>query len=285
MSNNHNNLPMQQGSQSLSFADPRVIDTIRATVAKDASPQELEMFLHLCNQYQLDPFRKEIWFIKYKSNKGGSATPTIITSRDGYLKIAQQHPDYQGLMSQEVRENDYFEMQPDSGTVIHRFAQPISNRGQIVGAWATTYRKGFKPLSIFVNYSEYAGNSDIWRKYPSSMIIKVAEVFVLKRQFSITGLVTREELDSEIPGAAAPSFSQPIPDKQDPPVQVVPTNGELLAVQQQLGWTAEQLGSYIAMVQQKNGQQPKRWKDLDPSWKIDIYEMLQKRLQKMRGGE
>lgn len=289
MSNSNNNLPMQQGQQMLNFADPRVIDTIRATVAKDANNQELEMFLHLCNQYQLDPFRKEIWFIKY-----GGKDPTIMTSRDGYLKIAQGHPEYNGLVSQEVRENDFFEMQPDKGTVLHRFAQPISNRGRIVGAWATAFRTGFMPLSIFVNFDEYKGPEkdrygklSIWGKYPSAMIIKVAESFVLKRQFGITGLVTREELDGQMEreqmGAAAPSFSQ---QKQDEPtVTIIPTNKEITDLMQSLGWTPDQMSQYIGAVLQKNGQPPRSWKDLSPEWKVQIFELMQARLQKMRGGE
>lgn len=286
-----NNLQVSQGAAALQFNDPGVVNTIRSTVAKGASDHELQMFLHLCNQYQLDPFRKEIWFIKY----GGE--PTIMTSRDGYLKIAQQSPDFEGIMSQEVRDNDFFEMDPASGTVTHRFAQPMSKRGKIVGAWATAHRKGVKPVSIFVNYDEYKGpdtdrkgKPTIWKKYPSAMIIKVAEAFVLKRQFGITGLVTREELDGQAErenvtqGQYEPQNKQenaPPPKTEPADTDLVPTNKDIDHMRQCLGWEPDKMAAYINAVLEKNGQQPSKWPELSPTWKINIYNMLQKRLDKM----
>jgi len=51
--------------------------------------------------------------------------------------------------------------------------------------------------SALVNFQEYykpAGN--IWKTYPSAMILKVAESIALKKAFSINGLVTQEEMDA-----------------------------------------------------------------------------------------
>ena len=39
---------------------------VKRTVAKDATNDELKMFLHLSGKYNLDPFAKEIWFLKAK---------------------------------------------------------------------------------------------------------------------------------------------------------------------------------------------------------------------------
>ena len=43
---------------------PAQIELVKRTVAKGATDDELQMFLHLANKYNLDPFAKEIWFIK-----------------------------------------------------------------------------------------------------------------------------------------------------------------------------------------------------------------------------
>src|SRR5699024_9450976 len=43
----------------------------------------------------------------------------------------------------------------------------------------------------------YNQGNKVWNKYPSAMIQKVAETFVLKRAFGINGLVTKEELQTE----------------------------------------------------------------------------------------
>ena len=64
------------------------IEIIRRTVAVDASPAELNMFLHLAAKYDLDPLAREIWFIKTGRRN------VIMTSRDGYLKIAHTSPQF-----------------------------------------------------------------------------------------------------------------------------------------------------------------------------------------------
>lgn len=292
-----NDLQNTNGGHPLLQFDPSKIDVIRSTVAKGATDNELEMFLHLCKTYQLDPFRKEIWFIKYGEKKGNNE-PTIMTSRDGYLKIAQQHPDYLGIMSQEVRENDYFELDASKGLVSHRFAQPISSRGQIVGAWATAKRKGVDPVSIFVNFHEYRGNSKIWAHYPSAMIIKVAESFALKRQFGITGLVTREEMDAQDQDAQMAhdqSYGQagtnssmngqtPQNGSQGGQSEVIPSNKEVLDASKILGWSSDQMLANVNAFLQKNQQPPvKAWKEVHPSYRYAFYQIMCKRIQKLMG--
>ncbi|WP_411679155.1 RecT family recombinase [Clostridium thailandense] len=161
------------------------IDLIKNTVAKGANEDELRIFLYLSQEYNLDPFKKEIWFTKY-----GNQT-NIMTSRDGYLKFAQTNKEFGGLISFVVHEGDAFEIDAGEYKITHRFG---IKRGKIIGAWARCDRKGKKPFISYVSFEEYNQNNPIWRKYPSAMIQKVAEVFVLKRAFGINGLVTKEEI-------------------------------------------------------------------------------------------
>jgi phage recombination protein Bet len=176
---------------------PEKVELIKRTVAKGATDDELEMFLYLASRYNLDPFLKEIWCIKRakKDERGNydyaNAPAVIMTSRDGYLKIAQSDPDFDGLKAFVVREGDVFEIDAQEDKVIHKFG---AKRGKIIGAWAMCSHKKRKPAICFVDFNEYNANTEVWRKYPSAMIQKVAEVFVLKRQFNINGLVTQEEM-------------------------------------------------------------------------------------------
>jgi phage recombination protein Bet len=163
------------------------VNLIKNTVAKGATNDELQMFMYLANQYSLDPFKKEIWFMKYNNQTN------IMTSRDGYLKYAQLNEDFEGLMSFVVKEGDIFEIDASEYKVTHKFG---ANRGHILGAWARCDRKGKKPFIAYVEFAEYNKNTNIWKSYPSAMIQKVAEVFVLKRAFGINGLVTKEEIDA-----------------------------------------------------------------------------------------
>ena len=194
-------------TQLLNF-DQAKIELIKKTVAKGATNDELGMFMHLCQTYQLDPFRKEIWFIKRGND------PTIMTSRDGYLKIAQNDPNFVGLQGFVVKEGDHFEIDAESFKVIHRFG---TKRGKTLGAWAAAYHRTRKPSICFVEFDEYyETKSPVWQKYPSAMIQKVAEVFVLKRQFGISGLVTKEELSS-------PDFETPRIDYAPEPPEEQPS--------------------------------------------------------------
>ena len=167
--------------------DSSQVELIKNTVAKGATNDELEMFMYLANQYNLDPFKKEIWFMKF------SGQTTIMTSRDGYLKYAQLSPEFEGLISFVVREGDVFEIDASEYKVTHKFG---AKRGKILGAWSRCDREGKKPFIAYVEFDEYNKKQNVWNSYPSAMIQKVAEVFVLKRAFGINGLVTREEIDA-----------------------------------------------------------------------------------------
>lgn len=169
---------------------------IMATVAKGCSPAEFTMLMRISLAYGLDPFLKEIWAIKRNEREPAM----IMTSRDGYLKVAQRDPEFDGLKGATVCENDEFSFDPVTPAVTHRIGHP---RGKIVGAWAMACHKRRQPVAMFVEFSEYKGSSPIWQKYPSAMILKVAEVLVLKRQVGISGLVTYEEVDSDSPATRA----------------------------------------------------------------------------------
>lgn len=238
------------------------VELIKKTVAKGASDDELKMFLYIANKYNLDPLLKEIWFIKrakkvktngnwdYPRLPNGEidyrgAETVIMTSRDGYLKIAQNNAEYQGIISFTVREGDDFQVDAEHYQVTHKFG---AKRGKIIGAWARCDRKGRLPQICFVDFAEYNADNNIWKKYPSAMIQKVSEVFVLKRQFNIEGLVTKEELsDFDI----EPIIEQPqaAPKEPEPVKQLeMASQNQIQAISirvNNLGWNDEQLRKYL----------------------------------------
>lgn len=196
---------------------PEEVDLARRTVAPDATEHELALFLRLCKTYGLDPFRKELVLEKRRRRRadgsGYDVVPVFITTRDAYLKVAQRDPAYAGLLSGVVREGDDFEFDVEACRIRHRFG---AARGKILGAWAIARHAQRPPFMAYVEFSEYYNPaSDTWQKNPSAMIQKVGEVFVLRRQFGITGIVTREEMSrhlvGEDPAAPAPSLPAGIP--------------------------------------------------------------------------
>lgn len=215
---NHNQLkPTNRAGLTLSQYSPEKLQVIKNTVAKGATDDELEMFLTLASRYNLDPFMKEIWFIKrakkapvwrnnkkewdYKRLPDGSidysdAETVIMSSRDGYLKAARDTPGYIGLRSAAIKEGDDFSYNPVTQEIKHIIG---TKRGKVTGAWAIARREEREDIVEYVDFQEYkeatgGGNYD---KYPSAMIKKVAEVLALKRQFGLNGLVTQEEMSAD----------------------------------------------------------------------------------------
>lgn len=159
---------------------------------------EVMQFIEICETFGLNPILGDIVFQRYNTQNGPRIN--FITTRDGLLRVATQQQDYVGPpIANVVKEGDEFEFVPSDGDVVHKFGE---KRGRILGAYAIMKHKRFHTVSVFVDYEEYAnanakskgGKSPIWDKMPSAMIQKVAEVFVLKRQFPLGGLYTAEEM-------------------------------------------------------------------------------------------
>lgn len=160
----------------IDYSNREVIDTIKQTVAKGATDAQLAQFLQVCKATGLNPFLKEVWCIPQ--------TNTIMTSRDGYLRIANDHPQFDG-METKVERND---------------------KGTPIKATCSVWRKDRShAITCEAYYDEYKKDSNVWKQYSSAMISKVAEVLALKRSFAINGVVTQEEIDVNPPLPPMPS--------------------------------------------------------------------------------
>jgi phage recombination protein Bet len=169
----------------ISFTDEEK-ELLRRTVCKNVSDDEFKVFLHVAETYGLDPFNKELFFLKDNKDR-----KNIFTSRDGYLSIANRNEAFDGLVSDVVRTNDEFKRTTTG--IEHKYG---SERGSILGAYALVYRKDREyPVYVFAPFEEYNGYNSVWNRYPSAMILKVAESMALKRAFSVSGLVSQEEMD------------------------------------------------------------------------------------------
>ena len=151
-------------------------ELIKRTVAKGSTDDELTLFIHYCQKAGVDPLRKQAHFIK---RRDGSTTMMI--GIDGFQAKATTDPRYEGIVSQAVRENDEFTLNPVSGEVKH-IIRP-KERGKVVGAYAILKRKGMNPAVIWVDFGEYVQDSFIWKTKPEVMITKTARATLLRREY------------------------------------------------------------------------------------------------------
>lgn len=179
--------------------------------------EECDQFIEICETFGLNPLLGDIVFQKFGERVN------FITTRDGLLRVATRQPGYVGAPNANVvREGDIFKFKPSEGEVYHEFG---TKRGKILGAYAVMKHKEHNPVAVFVDFDEYynansglknsrSGKPNVWDTMPSAMIVKVAEVFVLRRQFPLGGLYTREEM----------GIDEMDQDSQNLPVQPVSNN-------------------------------------------------------------
>jgi phage recombination protein Bet len=162
---------------------------IKNTVAKGTTDSELAYFLSVAKSTGLNPFNKEIWC--YKDNKGNVI---IFAGRDGFLKKAQESPQWNGMTSFEVCANDVFEMNVTEAKVKH--IPNFKDRGEIIGAYAIVRPKGCElPTIEWADFKIYNKGYNTWKSDAPAMIKKVAESHALKKAFGITVLQPEEDFD------------------------------------------------------------------------------------------
>lgn len=158
-------------------------DDVRDFICKEATIAECRIFLETCKQYHLNPFTKECYLIHY-DNKNSDSTSTIVLGKTCYLKMAENHPQYDGF------EAGVIVFVPEVGELIHREGSIVydGDSGEtLLGGWAKVYRKDRTRASYEeVKLSEYDTGKSLWNGKKATMIRKVALVHALREAFPST---------------------------------------------------------------------------------------------------
>jgi recombination protein RecT len=182
---------------------PQVLEVIRTSIAPTANDQEFLLFAHKAASYGLDPFKNEIFFIKY----GNQAR--IQFAAEAYLSKAREKEGFIPPDTQMVHENDEFKIAKNPETkelevVTHEIGFP---RGKIIGAYSIAYREGYRPVTVISDVDEIAHmftgqNKDNWNKWTADMFGKHVQQRALKKQYGLEfedETINQSEADSGIP--------------------------------------------------------------------------------------
>jgi len=215
------------------YDQAEVIAAIQQTVCKGSTDAQLRMFIEVCRSTGLNPWLKEIYYV---ADKG-----IIMAARDGYLRVANENPNFDGMETRVERDE----------------------KGVPVKATCTVWRKDrTHPIICEAWYSEYKKSGPVWNQYPSAMISKVAEVLALKRSFAINGVVTEEEIGND--GAGSVEAARAIGEAK--------MRGEmplLSAPPEPAGDLTQQLHESIVQIEEKRGKKEipydkfKMYKEMD----------------------
>jgi len=167
------------------------IELIKTQVAKGATDDELKLFITVCRNTKLDPFVKQVHFVKRWDSKAGIEVGVIQVGIDGFRSIAEMSGRYAG--SEDVVYKDEQE------------AELAKIKMQVPGsATATVYKlmdNGERyAFTATARWSEYYPGDKIgymWRKMPFGQLGKCAEALALRKAFpkQLSGLYAPEEMD------------------------------------------------------------------------------------------
>lgn len=182
-------LQQLDGETLRNFVDPK----------HQASPQELQTLLAIVKNRNLNPFTKEVYFIKYGNNPA-----QIVVSKDAFMKRAEQNQNYDGFESGVIYEDEKGELKTKKGVILPR-------KATLIGGWCEVYRKDrSRPVYREVELSAYNTHKNWWQKAPGQMIEKVAIVAAVRDAFSenVGDLYTADEMEQAAPIDVTPRETQ-----------------------------------------------------------------------------
>lgn len=203
------------------LTEPQV-DVVRSAICINATDPELEFFLATAKRLDLDPFARQIWFVKRRQKIGedqyGNPTYADVgrpeTGIDGYRTVAERSEEFEG--------QDPTVWIDDKGgehlVWLGGDTPPAACR-------VTMYRKNRKPVVAVGLFREYCpvyrtktGNRipDMWLKRGAAQLEKCVEALAFRRAFprDLSGIRIDTEMEHVDAGASIASYSAPaLPEK------------------------------------------------------------------------
>ena len=134
----------------------------------NVTQEQFLSFLSVANEYKLNPLTKEIYAFP---SKGGGIQP--IVSIDGWLKIINGHPQFDGM----------------------EFVDNLDN-GKLISVTCRIYRKDRTRHTEVTEYmGECSRNTDTWKNWPSRMLRHKATIQGARYAFGLSGIIDPDEAE------------------------------------------------------------------------------------------
>jgi phage recombination protein Bet len=151
----------------LSVDGVKLLDTLKSTVFRQATNEELLALVTVANEYELNPFLKEIYAFPAK---GGGIVPVV--SVDGWNKMLNRQPNFDGIEFEMAEKEDGT---PHSCTAIVY----IKNRS--------------KPMRVTEYFDECKRNTDPWNNMPRRMLRNRTLCQASRMAFGFSGVYNDDE--------------------------------------------------------------------------------------------
>lgn len=181
---------------------PDQVALVKRTICRDASDDELKLFMHVAQRTGLDPFARQIYAVKRQDSRGRD-TMVIQTSIDGFRLIAFRTNAYAGK---------------DEAAFEYGTNKDHPNRCKV-----TIYKmvQGQKcSFTATAKWDEYYPGEKLgfmWRKLPETMLEKCCEAKALRMAFpaELSGVYSAEEMEQAEQDAGRVGPQQPPADGSD----------------------------------------------------------------------
>jgi phage recombination protein Bet len=179
-----------------------------------ASKSEAAVLLEIVKRRRLDPFSRQVYFVKRWDAAKHAEVWAIQTSIDGLRSIAERTGKYDGQ-----DEPEYGEDEAGKFCKVKVYRKDWSpNRAAV----------GIAYLNEFIQKKKDGTATSFWARMPRLMLAKCAEALAIRKAFpeDAAGLYISEEMPEERPQMVAPVHHEPLPPGK---VEVVKAEPEALS--------------------------------------------------------
>lgn len=173
-----------QFANKYSVDEKEVLATLKQTCFQGpVTDAQMTALMVVANQYALNPFVKEIYAFP---DKRGGIVPVV--SIDGWLRIVNEHPAFDGLEFHMTSEGP----QPESIECV-------------------IYRKDrAHPIRITEYFSECVRNTDPWKSHPKRMLRHKALIQCARVAFGFGGIYDQDEAERILEKDITPRREDPV---------------------------------------------------------------------------